>query len=508
MNAVTLDYFLIIAFLLLLTYIFLKNVVGIKAVNDIFKGGRNLRWIWIAVSLLGTNIQIEYILASASNGFTHGLALGSFEWMGSIALLYTAIYIVPFFLSSGVLTLPEYLEYRYGRKLRMIYSVIFMLVNLVMIMLILNSSATFLDKLFGIHPELTIIAVSVVGGVIIYLGGMKGKLKLDMVVIFTFLASGLAVLIFCFVKTGGIDHFHAHADGRLTSLFPADAKVLPWTSVVAGLTVTATFYHAFLPPIAQSFLAADSLSEAQKGLMFASTVKLLLPFILIVPGIIGYELFSTQISHPDFALPVVIQNVVPAGLRGLILTGYIGTLFTTYNSFLNSTSTIFTLDLYGKVTRDNPPTEKLIAVKQKFIPVFVIISILLGTVFKPSEVIFSYSQMLITHIAPMTTCVFLFALFSRRTPPAAAYVSTVLGIPLMFFFHSWLKLDLPMLNLSAITFLILAVMMGGIRFFFPLKEKVIMPEKLKVKFERNLIVVIWGIFILSVTAAIYVIFAE
>lgn len=499
-----LDYSLILVFLFVLAVVFIRNVSGgISGFSDFFKGGGNLHWIWIAVSLLGTNIQIEYILASASNGFSYGIALGSFEWIGSFVLIITAIYIIPYFLTTGVTTLPEYLEYRYDRPLRLIYAVVFMIINFVMIILILNSSSIFLEKLFGIHREVTIIGVAIVGGVIIYLGGMKGKLRLDLIVICSFLVAGVIMLVFSLIETDGIKNFSDHSDGRLKAILPADNKILPWTGL-SGVWVTAMFYFGFFPPIAQAFLVSNSLSEAQKGLLFASSVKLFLPFIMIIPGIVGYELFASQIEHPDFTLPVVIQNIIPSGIQGIILAGYIGTLFTTYNSFLNSSASIFTLDILAKVNKNSPPKDEHIRLFRRFIPVFVIMSILFGTVFKPTEEIFHYSQLLINYFAPIIASVFVFAIFSRRTPSIAAYASTITGIPLFYFTDS--ALGLPLLDTSALVFVLLCGMMGAIRVFYGLESKVILPEKLKVKFERNLAVVIWGIFILTCGTSIYIVF--
>lgn len=504
MNGVYIDYFLIFCYLLLLFFIVIKYAKGKTNFSDFFKSGGNLHWIWIAVSLLGTNIQIEYIIASASNGFSYGMALGSFEWIGAIVLIFTALYIVPYFLTAGVSTLPEYLEYRYGRSLRLVYAILFILVNLTMIMLILNSSATFLENLFGIYKEITIVTVTVIGGMIIYSGGMKVKLRLDLVVICCFIVAGMAMLIFCFVKTDGLKNFYEHSDGKLRGIFPADHKILPWTdALTGGLWMTAIFYFGFFPPIAQSFLTSNSLSEAQKGLMFASCVKMLLPFIMIVPGIVGYELFAEQITNPDFALPVVIKNVVPLGLQGLILAGYIGTLFTTYSSFLQSTATIFALDILGGVTTRNPGTDALVVKARKAIPAFVLISICFGAIFKPSEAIFSYSQMVMTCVSPIAATVFLFAIFSRKTPAIAAHICTYAGFPLFFLIHS--EMDITRLNKALLLFAILSITMLTFRILFPLGESVTMPEKLKVKFERNLAVVIWGIFILTIGASIYAI---
>lgn len=511
MELVYLDYLLILAYLLLLAFIIFRYAAGEKKFPDFFNAGGNLHWIWIAVSLLGTNIQIEYILASAANGFTHGLAFGSFEWIGSFVLIGTALYIVPFFLRAGVLTLPEYLEYRYDKNLRRIYAGLFIIVNLLMIILILNVSAIFIEKLFDIKRELTIVTVPVIGGMIIYAGGLKVKLRLDLIVISFFLIAGIALSVFCFIKTGGIKNFFDHADGKLAGIYPMENKDLPWTGVfLGGLWLTCTFYFAFFPPIAQGFLASNSLSEAQKGLLFTATVKLLLPFIMILPGIVGYELFSDQITHPDFTLPVVIKNVVPIGLQGLILAGYIGTLFTTYNSFLNSTSTIFTLDILGITKKLHKEGIDLVGISRKFIPVFVGLSVIIGIIFKPTDVIFHYSQLLIAAVAPLVTAIFLFALFSRKTPTFAAYICTLVGFPLFFGLKmllesgsiKWLP-SISLLNLSGIVFLMLFGLMGILRIAFPLKERVVVPERIKVKFERNLAVVIWSIFILTLIISIY-----
>jgi len=496
------DYLLIILFFLVIAYIIFKELKTKPSHSDFFNAGGRLTWLMIGASILGTNVAFAYIMNCSSNGFAVGLAYGSYEWTASLIILMVALYIAPQFLRIGILTLPEYLEYRFNKISRIFMAVIFLMSQLGIIIIMMYYNGAFMKYLWGIPNIITISFIAFIGGAIIYSGGMLSKIRLDMMVIFLFFVSGFILLILCLLKVEGISRFIHLAGGRLEVALPANHSKLPWTSVfIGGLWLMHIQYWAFYQPIAQTVVASATLSEAQKGLLFAATAKIVTPFLMIMPGIIGYELYASQITSVDDVLPFVIKKVAPTGLGGIILIGYISTMFTTFTGHLNATVVVFTKDIFPYLAPVKLRSMDTIQIARISTLVIAILSIVISYYLVPEGGFFKFTELTLLMVAPVSTTVFLFAIFSRRTSSLAAIVTMVAGIPLFFILKSFIEMSL--LNISGITFLVLCGLMGIMRIIAPLSVPVIMPEKFAIKFERNLIVEIWGIFIIVAILAIY-----
>ncbi|MFN3405942.1 MAG: sodium:solute symporter family transporter [Cytophagaceae bacterium] len=498
------DYFLFGLFFAFIFYLIYEGSAKRLVTSHYFNAGGKLSWFLIGASFLGTNISFEYIFNSAANGFTVGLAFGSYEWMASFIMIIVAIYILPYFLRIGVLTLPEYLQHRFNKSTRLLMAILFVGLQTGMLIPILNSNAMFVEALWGIPGIYTILFISLCGGAIIISGGLKTKIKLDAVVVILFLFSSVVLLMFCFHETGGITNFINIAGDRLNIIQPSTHQSIPWTSVfLGGLWVLHVKYWAFFQPIAQTALASASLSESQKGFLFAASVKVLIPFLLIIPGIIGYELYASEITVPQFTLTTLISKVAPASLAGIIILGYVGTMFATYTGYLNATSVILSLDIGSSVFKNQ--SEKQILRRTRITSLLIIgISICLAVIFSSTGNLFDLTLNILLSVTPVSTTVFLFAIFSKKTPAFAANISIIAGIPVFFLVRHFVNLSL--LDVSGLTFLILSAFMLLNRIVFALPSDVVLPEKFAVKFERNLLVEIWGIFLVASVFTIYAIF--
>ena len=508
MNLDPVAYFFLLGFFCFLVFICIKNYRSENNVSHFFNAGGKLHWITIGASLLGTNLAFEYVLSSASNGYIYGLAYGSYEWAASFVMILTALYIIPKFMRIGILTLPEYLEYRFSKTIRIMMAVLFVVLQFGMIISFLIANGLFMEKLFDIHRLITISVIALIGGGVVLSGGMSSKIKLDTVVFFLFFLAGLLLLVLVIYKAGGINNFYQHAGDRLKIVLPADHEVIPWTSVfIGGLWLLHIQYWAFFQPITQTALASGSLSQTQKGFLLAASAKLITPLIMIVPGIAGYELYSGQMQtagmNPDMVLPVLIKNVVPYGLGGIVLLGYLSTMFGAYTGYLSATSSLIALDLLSGFFLKNLSHENKVKFARLATVGLVILSITCAYLFVPDGLLFSITQTLLLAVAPVSASVFLFAIYSKRSPSVAAMISLIAGIPLFFILKSYMHISL--LNLSGLVFLIICALMLIIRLIFPLNKPVILPEKFAVKFERNLVVVIWSIFVLTCVFSIYAI---
>jgi solute:Na+ symporter, SSS family len=492
-------------FLIFLIYLFITGFRNAGS-SQYYNAGGKLPWFTICASIMGANITFEYILSSAANGFTTGLAYASFEWGASFVIIFTALYFIPKFMQVGILTLPEYLEHRYSKNVRTLTSVFFILTQFGMMVPILHANAIFLEKMFMVPKAVTIIFVAVFSGAIIYSGGLGSKVKLDKVVFILFLISALSVLYFSLRSTEGIHVFMENAHGRLKVILPSSHPVVPWTSVlIGGLWVLHVHYWTFFQPIAQTALASESLSETQKGFLAVASFKLFTPFLMIIPGIVAYEWLDAKVVDNDLALPGLLMFILPKGIiTGVIAVGYMATMFSSYASYLNATSNICSLDIVQTFIPAETRQEKSVMITRICTVAFIILSVTAAVTFETKGALFNYTQIIFACVTPISTSIFLFAIFSRKTPSVAPVVVLLTGIPLFFILKE--HLTLSVINLSGLTFLILSAFMGICRIAVPLKNRVEMPEKFAVKFERNLIVVIWSIFVLTAVFALYTIF--
>jgi solute:Na+ symporter, SSS family len=502
MKLLSFDYLIISLFMICFVYLIRQAMQTRQSYPDFFTGSTKTHWIATAFSILSMNISFEYIFSSSSNGFNTGLPFACYEWTAIPVIIFVAYYILPHFLRLGVLTLPEYLEYRFNKTTRIIMAVYFLLATLASAILVLTSCSEFMEDLFEFNKHLTIVVLAVIGSLIIYLGGADTRIKANYLFFSFFLIAGSLLLIFSIVKVGGLDQLLYRSDGRLKSIMPADSKILPWKSVfLGGMWVLHFNYWGFFPPIAHPSLAKTSLSQTQKGLMLVASLKILISFIMIIPGIVGYELYRNEITNPEHTLPYVIAKVVPEGFEGIITMGYFATLFTTFSVIINTAMSLFTLDIYGAIKPSKP--KDIVKIARWFIIIFVSISVIGASTFDHTLPFFQYATLILDLISPISVSVYLVAIYTKRTPPIAAILAIFISLPIWI----GLKMGLGMnnFNVAGSLFLILTGMMLLFNWFRPLPAPVILKDKYEIKYERSLLIVIWSIFLITIVTAFYTI---
>ena len=331
---------------------FIALVIGVslyasrkeESSEDYFLAGRGLSWWVIGLSLIASNISTEHFIGMAGKGFTEvGLAIASYEWIAAFSLILVALFLLPRFLRAGIYTIPEFLEYRYNRTARSLMS-FFMLLFYVGVTMatVLFAGAKALFVLFELPLGYGVWFIGLAAGIYTVYGGLKAVVWSDVIQGTTLLIGGLVVTILGFKAMGGIENFLEISKDRLHTVLPADHPELPWPAVfLGGMWIPNIFYWGLNQFITQRTLAARDLEEGQKGILFAATLKLFIPFIIIFPGIMAFELYGDKIPDMDGAYPYLFKELLPAGLVGIMLAALFGATMSTLDSLLNSAA-IFT----------------------------------------------------------------------------------------------------------------------------------------------------------------------
>ncbi len=462
-------------------FVSLRASRGSRSAEGYFLAGRNLGGWAIGMSLVATNISTEHFVGmsgSAASGV--GLAIASYEWTAAAALIVIGWFLLPRYLRSGVFTMPEFLERRYDRGARTILAALLTAATVFVAMAtVLYAGAVAMNAIFslpdltgrllGLEPEAANLAATLIGvwgiGLLasaytIY-GGLRAVVWSDFIQGIAILAGGAMVLWLGFSELGGESgvlagaaRFLAENRDRLHTILPADHPEVPWTAVfVGGLWIAQFFYWGVNQFITQRTLAARSLAAGQRGILVAAWLKILVPFLICFPGILAVQLYGDQIAHPDQAYPVLVRELLPPALRGVLLAALAGAIMSSFNSMLNSASTMYALDVHGRLFRrgGNTPPVRVARIASA---VFVIAACLWAPLIGGFPGVFRYIQTVWGFVTPGIVAVFFAGVVSSRVPAFAARAGLLAGIPI----YAALRLGWPetaFLHHMGISFLVL-----------------------------------------------------
>lgn len=494
---------------------FLAIVIGIslyasrkeETSEDYFLAGRNLSWWLIGFSLIASNISTEHFVGMAGRGYELGLAIASYEWMAAITLVVVALWFLPRFLRSGIYTIPEYLEYRYNPKARAVMAG-FMMVAYIFVALasVLYSGALALNQIFGIGIVEGVWLIGILAGIYTIYGGLKAVVWSDLIQGSALLLGGIFVTILGFIAVGGVGSFLSQASGKLHTVLPWNHGEMPWIAVfIGGLWIPNLFYWGLNQFITQRTLGAKSLAQGQKGILFAAGLKLLIPFIIVFPGIMAYQLYGARITQADAAYPFLIKQLLPMGLRGIMFSALFGAVMSSLDSMLNSASTIFTIDLYKRHFKKEATSRQLVTIGRFMTGVFVVIGCLWAPVVAGFGSVYKYIQMIWGFISPGIVAAFAFGIIVKKAPPAAATGAMILGMP-VYGLCLWLMPGVAFLHHMAITFVVLILYMTAVTWWKPLAKPRIIPENNRIDLTTMPSVILWGAIVVIATAVLYVIF--
>lgn len=485
--------------------------------EDYFLASRGLVWPLIGLSLIAANISTEHFVGMAGQGAgSAGMAIASYEWMAAITLIFVAIFFLPKFLRSGIYTIPEYLEYRYNPTARAIMAIYTMIIYVgVTIAAVIYSGGLTLQTLFGDlnNPGHLLLGVWVIGAIAaLYTiwGGLKAVAWADLFQGSALIIGGAITMIFGFQAVGGVDNFFSHNRDKLHMILPANHPVLPWTALVIGLWIPNFYYWGLNQYITQRTLAAKTLKQGQLGIIFAAFLKLIIPFVIIFPGIMAYQLYGNQMtgeSGTDAAYPLLIRNLISPGVRAFIFAAISGAVISSLASMLNSASTIFTMDLFKRHWRTGASQKELIWTGRVTTALFVLIGCFIAPKLGDPKFkgIFTYIQEFQGYISPGILAVFVFGMISKRAPALAGVTGLILTVP-VYGFLQWQFGEIAFLNRMAITFFVVLVVMYVITLAKPLDKLVEMPVRKDFDMQPAVLVKGLGAAVIAVTLLLYAIF--
>tara|TARA_R110002153_G_scaffold4457_1_gene21037 strand:+ start:2262 stop:3941 length:1680 start_codon:yes stop_codon:yes gene_type:complete len=412
---------------------------------DYFLAGKSSGWLVIGASLFASNIGSEIILGVSGAGARGNMPMANFEIIASLVLILLGWVFVPFYLRTGVYTMPEFLEKRYSKACRSYLSVISILAYVITKISLIIFAGALVFETIGIPFWSGAIITVVATGFYTVLGGLKAVIYTDMVQAFILLIGTIAVTAFGLYALGGWDHMidvltiaSAQEGNPPTEQFfnlwrPMADTEYPWTGMLFGAPILGVWYWCTDQYIVQRTLSAKDINNARKGALFAGYLKLLPVFIFFIPGVIAYALLQEgaidfSMENADQALPAMINGFLPSGLKGLAIAGLLAALMSSLSSAFNSSSTLLTIDFYQKY---KPMATQKDLVSFGRIATVVLVIVSLGWIpFMKSLMgggIFHYLQSVQAYISPPIAAVFLFGLFYKWINAKGAIVSLWVG---------------------------------------------------------------------------------
>jgi solute:Na+ symporter, SSS family len=456
-----------------------------KDTSDYFLAGRALPFWAIGASLIASNISAEQFIGMSGSGFRIGLAIASYEWMAAVTLLIIAYFFLPIYLKKGIFTMPQFLEQRYDSRVRNLLAVFWILVYVfVNLTSVLYLGALALNGIMQVPFWMGVVGLATFATVYSIYGGLKAVAWTDVVQVIVLVGGGLLTTYFALDAFSGGEGAIAgfsqllseHGDRFNLILFRgellyetdtgavADAwDLLPGLAVLfGGMWIANLFYWGCNQYIIQRALGARSLKEAQRGLVFAAYLKLLLPLVVVIPGIVAYAL-NAPITRGDEAYPWLLGQYLGPGVKGLAFAALVAAIVSSLASMMNSTATIFTMDLHRNLFKPNSTERELVTVGRVVGLVSIIIAALLAPQLAQLDQVFQYIQEYTGFISPGVLAIFMLGLFWRKATANAALVSALLSIPLSIGMK-FLTPGVPFLNRMMWVFVISVVLIVAISY--------------------------------------------
>lgn len=481
--------------------------------EDYFLASRGLVWPLIGLSLIAANISTEHFVGmSGQSAGIVGMAIASYEWLAAVTLVVVAFFFLPRFLKSGIYTIPEFLEYRYNPIARGLMAFYTMVIYVgVTIASVLYSGGLTLHTIFDLDLTLSIWLIGTVAALYTIWGGLKAVAWADLFQGTALILGGAVVLIFGFIAVGGVpEFFHANSE-KLHMILPRDHPVLPWTALVIGLWIPNFYYWGLNQFITQRTLAAKTLKQGQLGIIFAAFLKLIIPFIIVIPGIMAYQLYTDQLSGPgattDAAYPLLIRNLIPAGFRGFMFAAITAAVISSLASMLNSASTIFSVDLFKRHWKKNASHKTMVTMGRLTTLAFVLTGCFIAPALGDPKFggIFTYIQEFQGYISPGILAAFVFGLLIKKAPDAAGVSALVLTVPI-YGFLQWQFSGIAFLNRMALTFTAVIIVMTVITLLRPRQAEKTLPIRESFDMTPSPAVKRLGILVVVITVMLYIIF--
>ena len=467
-----------------------------KSAEDYFLASKSLPWWAIGASLIAANISAEQFIGMSGSGFTLGLAIASYEWMAALTLIIVGKYFLPIFIEKGLYTIPEFVEQRYSTNLKTILAVfwiaLYVFVNLASV-LYLGSLA--LETIMGVPMVYGVMGLALFAVAYSIYGGLSAVSWTDVIQVVFLIIGGMVTTYLALNTVSGGEGMWAGLSAIMDAAPDKFAMILDKSNpeydnlpgigvLVGGMWVANLYYWGFNQYIIQRTLAAKSLKEAQNGILFAAILKIFLPLIVVIPGIAAYVMINDpaimaglgeagQLNMPtseqaDKAYPWLLQ-FLPTGFKGLAFAALAAAIVSSLASMLNSTATIFTMDIYKQYINPNADDRATVRMGRISAVVALAIACVMAPLLGGIDQAFQFIQEYTGVVSPGILAVFILGLFWKKTTNQGAITGALASIPIAMYFKvapkgwsdSALFVDLPFLHqmgyTALLTMLVIAV---------------------------------------------------
>ena len=432
-----------------------------KNAEDYFLAGKSLPWWAIGASLIAANISAEQFIGMSGSGFAVGMAIASYEWMAALTLVIVGKYFLPIFIEKGIYTIPEFVEQRYSTQLKTILAVfwigLYIFVNLTSVLYL---GALALETIMGIPMVYGVLGLALFAAAYSIYGGLSAVAWTAVIQVVFLVLGGLVTTYLALDEVSGgagmlkgLETLYERVPEKFVMILDRSNPEyvnLPGIGVlVGGLWVANLYYWGFNQYIIQRTLAAKSLRESQKGIIMAAVLKLIIPLIVVIPGIAAYVMVNDPaimsglgdlansniptLDKADKAYPWLLQ-FLPAGFKGIAFAALTAAIVSSLASMLNSTSTIFTMDIYKPYINPEADNRQIVRTGRVSAALALLIAVLIAPMLGGLDQAFQYIQEYTGIVSPGILAVFLLGLFWKKTTNRGAIYGVLASIPIAFYF--------------------------------------------------------------------------
>ncbi|RTE55582.1 solute:sodium symporter family transporter [Arenibacter aquaticus] len=459
---------------------------NLASTDGYFLGGRSLSGMVIAGSMLLTNISSEHLIGMNGNSYVNGFIVIAWEVTSSIALVIAAIFFVPKYLKMGLTTIPQFLENRFDGVTRtMVAAILIFSFVVTLLPIVLYSGAIGIESLFGVSEILgvdkteglwvTVVIIGTIGSIYAIFGGLKAVALSDTINGFGLLLGGLLIPILALMAIGdnnvvdGLVKVYNYAPEKFNVVGARDS-VLPIEVLFTGLIINQLYFWGMNQTIIQRALGAKNLKEAQKGLLITGLFKILIPLVIVLPGVICYYYFQdTYFDQQDTVYPQLVKKVLPVWLIGFFAAVIMGAVLSTFNSVLNSVATLFSVDIYKKHIAKNVSDIKLVRIGKVTSAILAITAIFAAPmVANASDGLYQLLQELNGIFFIPIASILLAGFFMKKISAMGAKVALIFGL-CFYVFMTWgyTSHGIHFVHLWGIEFLLNVAIMYSVSYFYP-----------------------------------------
>ena len=404
-----------------------------------FLAGDRLPWYAIGGSIIAANISTEHFIGMIGVAYAVGFVVAQWEW-GNWFTFSALIWIfLPYYIRGGLYTMPEFLERRYNRTCRYLFAVCSLVLWIVAQMaVVMLAGGKAMHGMFGLNETVTIVCLAVLAGSYTIYGGLVSVAWTDFLQFVVMMLGGLIVTLIGLHRVGGLHELMLAMPEKFKIIYPITDKEYPWLGVWSVFVSVGVWYNCTNQFIVQRCLGARSEWDARMGVVFAGFMKILLPLLVVIPGIVAFKLFP-GLKDTDQAFPLLVRELVPAGLSGVVMAGLASGMLSHISSVLNSSSTVFTMDLYQPFFGRGKSEQHLVRVGRLSAFAILVLATVLAVWFSHQQLgVFLLIQNVGAWVAAPIAAVFLLGVLWRRTTAAAATFVLIFGFPYTAFVEYYL----------------------------------------------------------------------